>query len=137
MNNTARNNEIERLYNEGATYSEIATTLKLDRSIVAGVLDRAKKRGEIKPRNDPDYVPPPKPEPKPRPASSLRLPPLALPVPAEADPVLPGVALLDAQEHHCRWLIGPMRYCGLPKVQGRSFCPDHTAVAYTTYTRKP
>lgn len=43
-----------------------------------------------------------------------------------------GVANLE--KHHCRWIFGddmaePV-FCGLPQLEGRSFCAGHSAIVY-------
>jgi hypothetical protein len=48
------------------------------------------------------------------------------------------VSVLDAERHHCRWPVGdPVEiganrplYCGLARVPGLPYCPDHVARAY-------
>jgi hypothetical protein len=57
------------------------------------------------------------------------------PAPLTCDePVTPagntGVRIMDLREHHCRWVIGPMRYCGERKRAGSSFCPDHHKICW-------
>lgn len=142
----ARNLEIVRLYLERYDYDSISVIMKVSYNVVAGVLDRAVKRGEIeyihKRRRSPSScsaaaveppvvsvaVPTTTPPPAPKPVPRIEPPPII------CDPV----SLFEAREYHCRWIVGHMLFCGLPKVRGKSFCEDHTAIAYNTlYPRNP
>ena len=66
-----------------------------------------------------------------------RLPPKAIPPLSQERPE-GGVSLMEAQNHHCRAIIGAsddprsfVQYCGAQVVDGQSFCPYH----YAQYTR--
>jgi GcrA cell cycle regulator len=45
------------------------------------------------------------------------------------------VALIDLEEHHCRFPLGEpnlLGYCGKPKVKGLSYCEHHSQICYAT-----
>ena len=48
----------------------------------------------------------------------------------------PGVAIVDLEPHHCRALIGHLRYCGVSIVSG-SFCQAHAREFFTTAELPP
>ena len=46
-----------------------------------------------------------------------------------------AIDILELKDHHCRWPIdgdGPMRYCGLDKVNGSSYCGEHHMISTET-----
>lgn len=50
--------------------------------------------------------------------------------PTDYDRRRPRVAIVDLEEHHCRWIIGDPReadsgYCGAEKIPGQSYCAHH------------
>ena len=56
---------------------------------------------------------------------------------------LPGVTLLQLEQHHCRWPFGDpvhdfssFRYCGEPRVQGESYCTGHYELGTNPLVRK-
>ena len=53
-------------------------------------------------------------------------------VPKELPPLSMNVALIDLEQHHCRWPYGtraPFLFCGHVKQLGESYCPFHTREA--------
>jgi GcrA cell cycle regulator len=67
--------------------------------------------------------------PRPRPQGPLILSIRADPRP----PVCAPVCLPDLEQMHCRWPVGEpskLLYCGRPKVDGSSYCPEHDRRAY-------
>lgn len=60
-------------------------------------------------------------------------PPLPAPMPEAVEPL--RVPLFELESHMCRWPIGDPRmedfaFCGLPQVEGRSYCSQHCGRAY-------
>lgn len=56
-----------------------------------------------------------------------------LPIPRADDKA--RVSFAELEDHHCRFIPGEPRdgYCGLPKVEGTSYCPGHLARCTTEW----
>lgn len=101
------------------------------RPVIVAPVERA-ATAEKKPRR-PRQKPAPKIE-SPRPPDE----PEPEPVPAAPPcPVSPagGVALVDLEHWHCRFVVAesPYRFCGRPKAFGTSYCADCAARVFTPY----
>lgn len=131
---------VARLWADGHSTGEIASTLQCTRNAAAGYVHRAKKRGLIEARA---YVPaikaappvlvPPKPVP-PRKGPAKSFAPKA---PTAAAPCTEKgtVKLADLERHHCRWPCGhpgqpDFAFCGSERLTGSSYCDAHTARAW-------
>lgn len=43
-----------------------------------------------------------------------------------------GVHLLDLKHHHCRYIVGDLRFCGEQKIDDSSYCEAHHRLTHTT-----
>ena len=129
--NEERATTLRELWDEGLSASQIAVELAhgCTRNMVIGKSHRLQlpARTEPRPRRPRKIVvmSVKKKTPIPPPQPIVEAP---LPVSNEL-----GVALLDLDSHHCRYIIGASegknglaRYCGQQKVWGSSYCAHHT-----------
>lgn len=148
MNMTWDDKRIERLkllFNEGKSFGKIADELGITRNAAIGKASRLglKKNRDLKTERSLSSV-------SRRLAKKVKAPaklkgitsmdtPLAkrvgeTPRPSFIpDPAL-SVALMDAEPHHCRWIVSngaeEVRFCGHDKAAGASYCHGHAAMAY-------
>jgi GcrA cell cycle regulator len=139
----ARVEQLKTLWADGLSASQVAARLGVTRGMVTGKVHRLGL-------NRPKPIHPRRTVPRPRPMPAALIPaqrgrdqrghlePLPLPPPAATD--TPRVSLLDASDSACRWpcaeieavAAGLPYYCGLKKVPGLPYCPDHARRAFAT-----
>lgn len=141
--NEERVNLLKLRWSEGVPCSEIALELNVTRNTVIGKAHRLKlatrRRKGGRPRSN-------APGARRAPSTAFRpsMPPTERPEPIMVPPmeeVQGGVGILDAQEHHCRAVIGTgddglARFCGAQKssrmhgLYKSSFCEGHASLYY-------
>jgi hypothetical protein len=121
--------KIKRLWNEGASATEIAKELGVQsRCAVIGVIHRLKGKGQIEVRRAKNM----------RSRASYGFDPVAgLPIPAPRADDTARIAFADLERHHCRFICcaeagkavaaGDKLYCGDEIVPGTSYCAGHLA----------
>lgn len=132
--------DIIRRHKAGDTYLMIAFALAVSRSTIAGVIYRAKQKGETFDHAEKVAAAPKSPSPQ-RPVTSK----VAAPAPAAAAVPAPtseaesrGISLLDLRDNHCRWPLwgnggaqSEKRYCGKPARKGQSYCAHCYGLSYS------
>ena len=131
-----------KMYNEGATYVEIANVLGRSRSAAAGLVSRLRDRGFLNqvPRRYASRIPKvkrvlvqsvpraaimPMPQPEPKPLKRIRL---RLVTEATA------VTFAELDKHHCKFPLGDprlsdFRFCGANRAGEKSpYCVWHTKI---------
>jgi GcrA cell cycle regulator len=122
---------LKQLADEGLAPTEIAKELGMTRNAVIGKMTRA----GIK-RSPPASQALPAPEPEViAPVQKLKLaPPAFMQTPSIAEPAeLPpnvGVTFDELGFHHCRFVIGHMRYCGVQRLGSLPYCAGHARICY-------
>jgi GcrA cell cycle regulator len=122
---------LKRLVEEGKSFGKIAAELGITRNAAIGKASRlGLKKRDLKTERSLSSI-------------SLRLAKKAE-TPAKRvgetprpsfipDPAL-SAALVDAEPHHCRWIVSngaeEVRFCGHDKAAGASYCHGHAAMAY-------
>jgi hypothetical protein len=113
--------EFVTLWNDGASIEQIATTFGVTRQAV-----RAKRR-----RISDMLIH------RPRELKTPLRPRQVAKAPVEDN--TPGVSVLDAKEHHCRWPINAEgqahRFCGEQKAHPYPYCQEHACKAYPACSR--
>lgn len=122
--------------------------VELSRNSVVGYLHRQKltveEKTEVHPLTRVEGVKRPPARPRARTAVNVRsinaamVAPKIKPEPfviecAEVDPL--NIAIVDLQDHHCRFVYGDnpatMTFCGQPKAEGSSYCRPHRTICCT------
>jgi GcrA cell cycle regulator len=133
MMSAERIEQVLALRRAGWLYDQIARKLGVSRGAVAGVVDRARKAGEV-------FAPGerPKRSPKTRPAPAELVATTLCVADAPAEPICASFgrkAFFQLREGDCRFPFGDMRqggvsFCGEPALEGRSWCRAHAEIVY-------
>jgi hypothetical protein len=131
-----RNDEIKELWKRGFTASGIATRMGISRNVVMGVVHRFRKNGQNMEKPAalalgetaevilfPQKAPPKKVPRRAPPKSSVTLL-------SELKRPVKGVFITDLKEHHCRYVVGEMTFCGKRRKLSKSMCDEHYALCY-------
>ncbi len=137
------NSILIKMFNEKATYVEMAERIGRTKNAVAGLIRRLREKGLIEAvpmRNEmciPNTVnevkvnPPRVVHAKVAPPAEPKIPEVKVRVRLKMIDNETAVTLLELQPHHCRYPIGDpklsdFRFCGVRRIEKSPYCNEHT-----------
>jgi len=140
--------KLRQLWDEGLSASEIAKRLGITKNSVVGKVHRLCLTARQSPIKNKD-VPETKVEPVVEIAPQIIEEKVEVEIVEEVKPIVEkrykrspnNVKLMELDSHTCRWPIGDPRdedfcFCGKKVRSGKTYCDEHSAIAYVKIQRK-